>query len=164
MVEIWNRYGKLSIVIDKKDDTFLSQNVKGLMMTLIAGWNEQMDDARAQTEFATVRPSDIRVFAQLRGRSIKLSRIHREMGFSRQAASQAVDRLVQHGMLDLTPVPDNKRDKVVSITAKGQRWRSIAADQIRQIEAQCAAVIGEDGTDTLRQVLLALLAAQRKDN
>lgn len=66
----------LSTLIDKKDDTFLSQNIKGMMMTLIARWNTQMDNARAHTEFAEVRPADIRVFAQLRGRTVKLSQIH----------------------------------------------------------------------------------------
>ena len=128
----------MSTVIDKKDDDFLGQNIKGMMMTLIAQWNAQMDDARAETEFASVRPADIRVFAQLRGRSIKLSAIHREMGFSRQAAQQAVDRLVAHDMITVQPDPDSKRDKVVRITEKGQRWRTIAAAQIRSIEAQIA--------------------------
>ncbi|MBO6894124.1 MAG: hypothetical protein JJ866_19440 [Roseibium sp.] len=50
---------------DKADNTFLSQNIKGIMMTLIARWNAQMDEARADSEFANVRPADIRVFAQL---------------------------------------------------------------------------------------------------
>ena len=73
-------------MIDKSDDDFLGQNIKGLMMALNAHWNARMDEARAATEFRAVRASDIRVFAQLRGRTVKLSEIHREMGFSRQAA------------------------------------------------------------------------------
>ena len=145
-------------MIDKKDDDFLGQNIKGMMMTLIAQWNAQMDDARAETEFASVRPADIRVFAQLRGRSIKLSAIHREMGFSRQAAQQAVDRLVAHDMITVQPDPDSKRDKVVRITEKGQRWRTIAAAQIRSIEAQIAETLGEDERETLRYALSALVA------
>ncbi|WP_299705500.1 MarR family transcriptional regulator [uncultured Tateyamaria sp.] len=145
-------------MIDKKDDDFLGQNIKGLMMTLLAQWNQQMDDARAETEFATVRPADIRVFAQLRGRTIKLSDIHREMGFSRQAAQQAVDRLVAQGMLSVDPVPGSKRDKVVSITDKGQRWRTIAAHQIRGIEEEIADVLGEDGREVMRQCLVELLS------
>ncbi len=126
-------------------------------MTLIAQWNEQMDEARAHTEFASVRASDIRVFAQLRGRDVKLSQIHREMGFSRQAAQQAIDRLVEQGMLRVEPLPDSKRDKIVLITEKGQRWRSIAAAQIKDIEMKCEQVIGAEGTEQLRQYLIALL-------
>lgn len=148
----------MSTVIDKKDDDFLGQNIKGMMMTLIAQWNAQMDDARAETEFASVRPADIRVFAQLRGRSIKLSAIHREMGFSRQAAQQAVDRLVAHDMITVQPDPESKRDKVVRITEKGQRWRTIAAAQIRSIEAHIAETLGEDAREALRHALSALVA------
>lgn len=146
-------------MIDKKDDAFLEHNIKGLMMTLIARWNAGMDDARALTEFATVRPADIRVFAQLRGRTVKLSTIHREMGFTRQAAQQAVDRLVGHDMIAVTQDPDSRRDKIVSITQKGQRWRAIAAAQIRQIEAEIADVIGEDAKDRLRVDLIKLVRA-----
>ena len=146
-------------MIDEKDDAFRGQNIKGLMMTLIAQWNAAMDDARADTEFATVRPADIRVFAQLRGRTVKLSAIHREMGFSRQAAQQAVERLVTHEMIAVTPDPDSKRDKVVTITEKGQRWRSIAAASIRSIETEIANTIGESAKEALREHLITLLNA-----
>lgn len=148
----------LSTVIDKKDDDFLGQNIKGMMMTLIAHWNAQMDDARAETEFAAVRPADMRVFGQLRGRTVKLSMIHREMGFSRQAAQQAVDRLVKHDMIAVQPDPDSKRDKIVKITEKGQRWRSIAAMQIRLIEKHVAEVLGHGEREVLRKALKNLLS------
>lgn len=148
-------------MIDKKDNAFLEQNIKGMMMTLIARWNAEMDDARAKTEFADVRPADIRLFAQLRGRTLKLSEIHREMGFSRQAAQQAVDRLVDHGMVAVTADPSSKRDKRVSITEKGQRWRTIAAEQIRQIEADIGAAIGAEDAEALRGYLARLISPKR---
>lgn len=149
-------------MIDKKDDAFLGQNIKGLMMSLIAEWNAQMDAARAETEFASVRHADMRVFAQLRGRTVKLSDIHREMGFSRQAAQQAVERLVAQDMVRVDAAPGNRRDKIVQITEKGQRWRSIAATQIRQIETQIAQAIGPDDTEALRRALIALLQGVRQ--
>ncbi|MEL6120058.1 MAG: MarR family transcriptional regulator [Pseudomonadota bacterium] len=148
-------------MIDKRDDDFLGQNIKGMMMTLLAHWNAQMDDARSETEFATIRPADMRVFGQLRGRAVKLSMIHREMGFSRQAAQQAVDRLVEHEMISVQPDPDSKRDKIVTITEKGQRWRSIAAAQIRLIEGQIAESLGEEAKERLRHALIDLMRATR---
>lgn len=145
-------------MIDKRDNDFLGQNIKGMMMTLIAHWNARMDDARAQTEFAAIRPADMQVFAQLRGRTVKLSVIHREMGFSRQAAQQAVDRLVAQGMVRVDAGPDSKRDKVVTITEKGHRWRKCAADQIREIEAEIADTLGSDSKELLRALLKELVA------
>lgn len=132
-------------------------------MTLIAHWNAEMDEARAETEFATIRPADMRVFGQLRGRDVKLSDIHREMSFSRQAAQQAVDRLVDQDMITVTPVPGSKRDKIVSITDKGQRWRAIAALQIRKIEDQIADAVGDDGKEDLRQHLSDLITSNRSN-
>lgn len=150
-------------MIDKKDDAFLKTNIKGLMMSLLAEWNEQMDQGRAQTEFADIRPSDMRVFGQLRGRSVKLSAIHRELGFSRQAAQQAVDRLAAHGVLTVDFITGSKRDKIVSVTPKGQELRALAARQIRAIEATCAEMIGEDQRENLRHLLIALLAQHKAE-
>ncbi|MCH2165442.1 MAG: MarR family winged helix-turn-helix transcriptional regulator [Marinovum sp.] len=144
-------------MIDESDTEFLDQNIKGMMMTLLAHWNVRMDEARAETEFAQVRPADMRVFAQLRGRTVKLSTIHREMGFSRQAAQQAVDRLVAHDMIEVSPDSKSKRDKVVRITNKGQRWRTIAAAQIRSIEMQIAETLGEEEREALRRALSGLI-------
>ncbi|MBO6918911.1 MAG: winged helix-turn-helix transcriptional regulator [Rhizobiaceae bacterium] len=149
-------------MIEKKDDDFLGVNIKGLMMTLLARWNEQMDLAREKTEFADIRQSDMRVFGQLRGRTVKLSVIHKEMGFSRQAAQQAVERLVERGVLRVEMAEGNKRDKMVSITEKGQELRTLAALQIRDIEENCADIIGEDGKETMRQLLHQLVKDGRQ--
>lgn len=148
-------------MIDKKDNNFLESNIKGLMMTLLGHWNAEMDEGRDSTEFAEIRPSDMRVFGQLRGRTVRLSEIHRELSFSRQAAQQAVERLVDHGVLRVELAPDSKRDKVVSITEKGQELRTLAARQIRQFESDCAQTIGVDGTETLRSHLLRLIEAAK---
>lgn len=146
-------------MIDKKDDRFLADNIKGLMMTVLGRWNAEMDRGRQATEFATIRDSDMRVFGQLRGRTLKLSALHRELGMSRQAAQQAVTRLVDHRVLQVTLAEGSKRDKVVSVTDKGQELRSLAARQIRDIEAQCVEAIGADNTEVLRDLLKRLGAA-----
>lgn len=150
-------------MIEKDDDRFLGTNIKGMMMTLLAQWNAQMDEGRQATEFADIRPSDMRVFGQLRGRTVKLSEIHRELGFSRQAAQQAVDRLVAHGVLKVELAEGSKRDKVVSVTEKGQGLRTLAATQIRDIETRIADAIGEDGKEALRGYLVQLAQDARRN-
>ena len=144
-------------MIDENDDDFLRTNIKGMMMTLLAHWNARMDDGRARTGFRDIRASDMRVFGQLRGRKMKLADIHRELGFSRQAAQQAVDRLVGHGVLKVEMVDGSKRDKMVSVTDRGQDLRALAARQIREIETQCAEIVGDEGKETLRRLLIELV-------
>ena len=144
-------------MIEKEDNYFLEANIKGLMMTLLGQWNKEMDQGRDNTEFAEIRPSDMRVFGQIRGKPTRLADLHRALGCSRQAAQQAVDRLVAHGVLRVHLANGSKRDKVVSVTGKGQRLRALAARQIREIEEKCMAAIGAVGTERLRQYLAELV-------
>ncbi|MEM8541286.1 MAG: MarR family winged helix-turn-helix transcriptional regulator [Pseudomonadota bacterium] len=152
----------MSTMIDKNDDDFLETNIKGLMMTLIAQWNREMDQQRSATEFADIRPSDMRVFGQLRGKPTKLSDLHKELGFSRQAAQQAVERLVDHGVLKVDQAKGSKRDKIVAVTEKGQGLRILAAQQIREFEAKCDDLIGESGKEKLRELLIQLTTNTRR--
>ena len=145
-------------MVDKIDDSFLRRNVKGLMMDLVAQWNREMDHAQSSTEFSAIRPSDQRVFGHMRGRPTLLSDFHGALGISRQAAQQAVQRLIEHGVVRVDPAPDSRRDKIVSVTEKGQSLRSFAAGQIRKIELDCQERIGSDGLENLRRLLLSLLA------
>ena len=71
-------------------------------------------------------------------------------------------RLVERDLLKVEMVDGNKRDKMVSITEKGQELRTLAAQQIREIENSCAEIIGEDGKETLRALLSQLLKANDK--
>lgn len=145
-------------MIDIEDDNFLATNLKGLMMSLLGRWNAEMDAGRAATDFAAIRASDMRVFGQLRGQSVKLSELHRRLGFTRQAAQQAVDRLVAHGVVRVDLATGSRRDKIVSVTDKGQELRALAARQIRSFEAEVAQVIGPEDTEALRRMLIKLTA------
>lgn len=143
-------------MVDKRDDAFLSDNIKGLMMDLVSRWNRAMDAAQQHTEFSSVRPGDQRLFGYMRGRTTRMSEFHTGLGISRQAAHQSVARLQAGGLVEVRPTPDSARDKSVYITEKGQRLRSFAAQQIREIEGECASVLGDDGLEALRQLLKRL--------
>lgn len=143
-------------MVDNKN-AFLSTNIKGMMMTLLADWNEQMDIARSGTEFAAISPSDMRAFGQLRGRTMPLTQLHRELSISRQAAQKTVSRLAKQGLLKVELAPGNHRDKILKITQKGQRWRKLAAQEIKKIEDGCAEAIGERRKETLRKLLVELV-------
>lgn len=53
------------------------------------------------------------------GRNCGVSGIGEEMGVTNAAASQAVDRLVQLGMIERTEDPDDRRSKRLALTQKG---------------------------------------------
>jgi DNA-binding MarR family transcriptional regulator len=49
-----------------------------------------------------------------------VSRIGEEMGVTNAAASQAIDRLVQMGLVERTEDPEDRRAKRLALTAKGR--------------------------------------------
>jgi len=140
-------------MVDKKDNAFLASNIKGLMMDLVGRWNRKMDEAQQETEFASVRPGDQRLFGSMRGRTTKMSEFHTKLGISRQAAHASIARLQTAGLVEVRATPGNSRDKSVHITKEGQRLRSFAAEQIREIEAECAQALGDEELETLRALL-----------
>ena len=62
------------------------------------------------------------------GRNFGVSGIGEEMGVTRAAASQAVERLVQLDLIERTEDPNDRRSKRLSLTKKG---RSLMADGIK---------------------------------
>ena len=138
------------------ENKFLSQNIKGLMMDIIGQWNVDMDRRQAETDFATIRPADQRLFGQLRGRPTPMVLLHKQLGITRQAAHNAILRLVDHGVVQIVETPENQKQKTVVVTEKGQELRKLAADSIKKIEEDCAERLGQDRVETLRAILREL--------
>ena len=64
--------------------------------------------------------SQVNVLIRLfHGKNCDVSGIGEEMGVTNAAASQAVDRLVQLGMIERTEDPDDRRSKRLALTQKG---------------------------------------------
>ena len=141
-------------MVDK--NSFLNQNVKGLIMDLLGRWNCEMDVLQSKTPFANIRPADMRLFGQLRGRPTPLPNLHKQLGISRQAAHKSVSRLVDHGVLAIVGAPDDNKRKIVKITVKGEELRDLAALSIKKIEDDCVDRIGTQGLKDLRALLIKL--------
>ena len=75
------------------------------------------------------------------------------MGISRQAVHKTTHRLMEFGYIELTISPDNKRDRLVSITRKGLKVRERGAKIIREIEGKLSKNIGRDNLELIRDLL-----------
>lgn len=135
---------------------YLDRNIKGLMMDVLGRWNVEMDKRQASTAFAAIRPADQRLFGQLRGRPTPMVDLHKRLGITRQAAHNSILRLVGHGVVDIVQSPENRKNKTVVITEKGQQLRKLAAQSIREIEKDCIKRIGKDRLEMLREILESL--------
>ncbi len=141
---------------------FLSTNLKGLMQDMLEWMEQRNAELREGGEF-TGTPAEAKLFAALRGRSRTISELARVLGVSRQAVHTTLKRLIHEGVLETVPHPDNKRDKLVQVTAKGVAVRKMAAANIKQIEVELAESIGGENVELVRALLLEHLAKVKTD-
>lgn len=121
-----------------------------------------MDDLHAQLEkrgFRDVGASYGYVVLEARNGPLGVTDIARLLGVSKQAASKLVSAMQQSGYL-LASNADDQRARRVEISARGRRLLATVEDIYRELEAQWAEVIGEQGVEAIRRDLSAVLVAR----
>lgn len=78
-------------------------------------------------------------------------------GISKQAMGQLVNDLEQRGYVKREPDPADKRATLIQFTDLGWTFLQDAFEIKKEIEAEYATILGEDGMKTLRQLLDQLL-------
>jgi DNA-binding MarR family transcriptional regulator len=97
-----------------------------VLTDVIREWSEvfmqrSMRDFRKFMDETGLSFSQINILMRLvHGRSIGVSEIGEQLGVTNAAASQAVDRLVQLGLIERTEDPQDRRAKRLALTQKGR--------------------------------------------
>jgi DNA-binding MarR family transcriptional regulator len=152
-------------MVDETNDLGITpDNLRTLLYHLGTALDERLTIFRHGTAYESVRPSDTRVFVAATRGYKTISEIARFLKITRQAAQISVHRLQALKVLDLEPMPNNKRDKHVVVTAKGKLAANTVKQQVVRFEAEFAAVIGEEHLSQFRKSLEALLEAARSNN
>jgi DNA-binding MarR family transcriptional regulator len=79
-------------------------------------------------------------------------------GMTKQSMSQLTAELESLGYVTRSPDPNDRRAMLVQFTEAGWRFLLDASAIKREIERECADVIGDDGLASLRMLLETLLA------
>jgi DNA-binding MarR family transcriptional regulator len=151
-------------MVDDSDAPPPNNNIRTLLYHVGQALDARLLQYRRGTIYESVRPSDVRVFVAATRKRQTISEIAREIHVTRQAAQASVKRLQKLQILDLEAAAQNKRDKIVVVTAKGQHARKTANLQIQRFEAEFAEVIGRERVEQLRSDLVALLTATKARN
>ena len=139
-------------MLDKKTNSFLKKNIMRLMMENVEWMEGEMINS-SKKDIRHLTPAEIKLFNTLRGSKKSISDLSRVMGISRQAVHKTIHRLMEFGYIELTISPDNKRDRLVSITRKGLKVRERGAKIIREIERKLSKNIGRDNLELIRDLL-----------
>jgi DNA-binding MarR family transcriptional regulator len=108
--------------------------------------------------------SQINVLMRLfHGANLGISRIGEEMGVSNAAASQAVDRLVQIGLIERTEDPDDRRSKRLKLTQEGKALVESGINDRSQWIKDLAVTLPKEQQKTIIAALTILTETARKD-
>jgi DNA-binding MarR family transcriptional regulator len=90
------------------------------------------------------------------GAGSTISAIGRELGITRQGASKVVGRLSDRGYVTVSESATSRREKSVTLTARGIDYLEVQRTKARQIEDELKIALGDKGFSGLFALLDAL--------
>jgi DNA-binding MarR family transcriptional regulator len=138
-----------------------SNTLYNLLEQLLMSLDNRYLQLREGTRYSNVRPSDIRVFVQVARKARGESEIAQVMNITRQAVQNSVKRLVAMKVVEVVPMANNRRNKIVQLTDRGLTASASVSEQIHVVESECAAILGGDELERLRGLLLHLATGHK---
>lgn len=140
-------------MLEPKIEKTLRKSLKALLRDSLEWIESEQALLLEDTPYNSASPAEIRLFAALQGKAKSIAELSRILGVSRQAVHQTVKGLSARGVVILEHAENNRRDKIVSITEKGDQVRKLTAQHFRQIEAKVTKNIGKKNLELLCHLL-----------
>lgn len=112
----------------------------------------------AAEDWNGLRQSHFRLLSAVPARGISITDLADLLGMTKQGCGQFVAFLSQSGHLAVAENPEDRRARVVELTALGQLTVQAVNERIYRIEQEWAAVVGPRRYATFRRVLAELTA------
>jgi DNA-binding MarR family transcriptional regulator len=123
------------------------------------GYRDRLDRELAAAGFGTHGAPDGRVLRLCSATAeVTISEIGRELGVTRQAASQIVGGLRDRGFVSLSPSPTDGREKMVRLTAHALDYLRAERAAERRMESRLRRELGAEAFDALQRLLEAVTA------
>src|SRR4051795_10596018 len=99
-----------------------------------------------------IKPAHNFLFAILGDEGDRAANLAQRAGITRQSMGEVIRDLVDLGILEMVPDPDDRRAKIVRYTPEGKSFASDGYDHLRQLEQVFEKEFGED-YEAAREVL-----------
>lgn len=103
------------------------------------------------------KPKHSAVFSQIDPEGSRLIDLARRANITPQAMGELIDELEELGYVTRQPHPDDRRAKLIVLTAEGRAAIEAGRQTIGALEDQITEILGETGHETLRRLLTKLL-------
>jgi DNA-binding MarR family transcriptional regulator len=138
-----------SLALEAGDLALLVTQVNGRVGARIHGAHERAG--------VPARPGHGPLLRALELRPMTLTALGAFLGVTKQAVGPVVDDMEAAGLVERRPSPDDRRAKLVALTAEGRRARRIAQAECDAIERDLAERLGPAGVEQMRDGLRHLL-------
>jgi len=141
-------------------------NTYELVALLATAWSILVDDLHTELSrmgYDDIRPAHGFAFQLLAPDGATGNELAEHLGVTKQAASQMIDFLEEHGYVARKPHPTDKRGKLVLLTPKG--WDCIRAVEtiLARIEGRWTEILGPEHMKLLQADLQRLINSSESD-
>jgi len=136
-------------------------NLAVLMREAYVALNDLVLSRLAAAGHGSVRAAHSAVFQYLDDTGTTVNTLAERAQMTKQAMSELVGHLEQHGYIVREPDPADRRAKLVLPTEAGRAVVAIAQSLVPEVEARMAAVVGDGRLEALRHDLEAVRRAAR---
>src|SRR4051794_15371099 len=144
------------------DDVESSHDALGLLLRLLnQHWGEDVHAALHAAGLDGIRPPHANVFPFVPDQGIQVSELARLTSMRKQSMAEAVEQLERAGYVERRPDPADRRARLVFLTERGHRVRSVAIAAGRRVEQDWTALTGPEEIAALRATLQHLLTRLR---
>jgi DNA-binding MarR family transcriptional regulator len=143
-------------------DRYEKVPLSALLYAVRGAYTAAVRRAQAKLGYTDVPASGEFILNAMEWSGASLESIVRFMGVSKQAASQAVDMLVDRGYLERGRDPSDRRRVILSLTDRGHAAGRAGAAAIRDVDRELRTRVGATGIALTRATLVALLAVKRR--
>jgi len=132
---------------------FLTNNLKALLQEKLWLLEDRLQQQRKASSYSSLSNAEAKVLAALRGEALTISEVARRLGVSRQAVHKTVSGLVKTGLLELSVIEGNLRDKSIVFTQAGEQMKEEAENILRKLEDEVKRAIGTQNFQQLKTLL-----------
>jgi DNA-binding MarR family transcriptional regulator len=125
----------------------------GLLQDVQRQLADELHDRLGKLGYEEIRPAHGCVFGNMRPHGVRLTDIAEHARITKQSVGEIVTNLEQLGYVERIPDPEDRRAKLVRLTARGQEVQAAAFEIFGEIEAEWGERIGKKKVAALRAAL-----------
>lgn len=123
------------------------------LMRTFSWFDEELRSRLAQRGWGSVSRSQSLVLTHVANGVTRASRIAENLGVSRQATSQLLAEMVERGLIEIVPDPDDRRAQRVQFAPRSSGIREDAQTILRSLEEEMEQALGLELMTGLRTAL-----------